>query len=396
MCGKAIVARAAVAAAVLVCSAVAHGQGRQYPVQPGDDYREVLRRLQPGDELVFMPGVHERAAVLALNGTADRPITLRGERDPQGRRPIVRYSGQEHNLWRLEGKHVVIRDLELHATHSYAIRVDRADHVRIENCIFRDCGAGCLSANTADVDALHVFRCYFTGSRRAPVYIGRHDGRLKVTDFRFEGNVIDGRHIEAGEGYGIQLKLNVTGSVIRANWIEQARGPGIMVYGATDDNPALGNLVERNVVVGSRNNAAILVGAGPAQVRGNLTLANPHGGIRVYDYNNWDMLRNIEVTGNTAAGNGSYDLSFTGRLRQVRADRNVAFVRPRSEGIRGPADVRAGNLASPIPPPLLAKIDSLAKARLDPARLAAAVHRLPKEPLDANALTEWLDQVLGK
>lgn len=385
-----------VVAAVLVCSAVAHGQGRQYPVQPGDDYREVVRRLRPGDELVFLPGVHERAASLAIQGTADGPITLRGQVDAKGLRPIVRYTGEAHNLWRLEGQHVAIRDLELHATHSYAIRVDRADHVRIENCIFRDCGAGCLSANTADVHALHVSRCYFTGSHHSPVYIGRHDGGLKVTDFRFERNMIDGRQIESGEGYGIQLKLNVTGSVIRGNWIEQARGPGIMVYGATDDDPALGNLVERNVVVGSRNNAAILVGAGPAQVRGNLALGNPRGGIRIYDYNNWDMLRNIDVMGNTAAGNGRYDLSFTGRLRQVRAEGNVAMVRPGSEGIRGAADARAGNLAAPIPPSLLVKIDTLAKARLDPGRLVTAVDRLPKEPLDANTLDQWLDQVLDK
>ncbi len=396
MLAKTIVSWTMVTAATLACSAAAFGQGRQIPVRPGDDYRAVLRQLRPGDELIFLPGVHERAAMLEINGTAERPITLRGQADPAGRRPVVQFTGKGHNLWRLTGSHVVIRDLELHAAQAYALRVDRADHVRIENCIFRDTGGGCLSANSADVHALHVFRCYFTGSRRSPVYIGRHDGGLKVTDFRFEGNVIDGRQIETGEGYGIQLKLNVTGSVIRGNWIEQARGPGIMVYGATDDDPALGNLVEGNVVVGSRNNAGILVGAGPAQVRGNLVLGNPHGGIRVYDYNGWDMLRNIDVMENTAAGNGRYDMSFTGRLRNVRAERNVVFGRPGSEGIRGPADVRAGNLAVPAPSALLAKIDALAKARIAPGQLAAAVERLPKEPLDPNALSKWFDTVLAK
>ncbi len=384
------------AAATLACSAAAPGQGRQVPVRPGDNYKTVLGRLQPGDELVFLPGVHERAAMLDLSGTAERPITLRGHLDAQGRRPVVQYTGKGNNLWRLTGRHVVIRDLELRAPHAYPLRVDRAEHVRIENCIFRDTGAGCVSANTADVHALHIFRCYFTESHQAPVYIGRHDGGLKVTDFRFEGNVIDGRQIATGSGYGIQLKLNVTGSVIRGNWIEQARGPGIMVYGATDDDPELANLVEGNVVVGSRTNAAILVGAGPATVRGNLVLGNPHGGIRVYDYNSWDMLRNIDVMENTAAGNGRYDLSFTGRLRNVRAERNVAFVRPGSEGIRGPADVRAGNLAAPVPATLLAKIDALREARLDPGRLAAAVENLPKSPIDSKTLAEWLDKVLAE
>ncbi|MDY0168970.1 MAG: right-handed parallel beta-helix repeat-containing protein [Thermoguttaceae bacterium] len=396
MLAKTIVSWLVVVVAVLACSATARGQGRQHAVRPGDDYVAVLRRLQPGDELVFLPGVHERAAMLELKGTADRPITLRGQADSTGRRPVVQFTGKAHNLWRLTGSHVIIRDLELHAAHAYALRVDRSDHVRIENCVFRDTGGGCLSANTADVHALHVFRCYFTGSRRSPVYIGRHDGGLKVTDFRFEGNVIDGRQIETGEGYGIQLKLNVTGSVIRGNWIEQARGPGIMVYGATDDDPALGNLVEGNVVVGSRNNAGILVGAGPARVQGNLVLGNPRGGIRVYDYGGWDMLRNIDVMENTAAGNGQYDMSFTGRLRNVRAERNMVFVRPGSEGIRGPADVRARNFPAPALPALLAKIDALAKSRLAPGQLAAAVQRLPKEPMDAHTLTQWLDTVLAK
>ena len=380
----------------MACGAAARGQGRQYPVRPGDDYRPLLRRLQPGDELVFLPGVHERSTVLRLQGTPERPITVRGHFDPQGRRPRVQFTGRGHNLWRIEGRHLVIRDLELHAAHAYAIRVERAEHVRIENCIFRDCGGGDLSANQADVHALHVIRCLFTGGRRTPVYIGRHDGGLKVTDFRFEGNVIDGRQIEAGTGYGIQLKLNVTGSVIRGNWIEHARGPGIMVYGAADDNPELGNLVEGNVVTASRNSAAILVGGGPAQVRGNLVLGNPRGGLRIYDYGGRDLLHNIDVTANTAAGNGQFDLSFTGRLRNVRAERNAAFARQQSEGIRGPAAVRAGNFAAPAPPALLTRIDALSKARPDPGRLAAAVEQLPEGPIDANALAGWLDSVLAE
>ncbi len=383
-------------AAALACCASAAGQGRQIPVRPGDDYRPILRQLQPGDTLVFLPGVHERSTVLELSGTAERPITIRGQMDAEGRRPVVQFTGRGHNLWRLTGRHVVIRDLELHSTHAYALRVDQAEHVRIESCIFRDCGGGDLSANTADVHALHVFRSLFTGTRRTPVYIGRHDGGLKVTEFRFEGNVIDGREIEAGEGYGIQLKLNVTGGVVRGNWIEHTRGPGIMVYGAKDDDPALGNLVEGNVVVGSRNSGGILVGAGPARVHGNLLVGNAQGGIRVYDYGGWDLLRNVDVMENTAAANGQHDLSFTGRLQRVRAERNVAFVRQGSEGIRGPADVRAGNLAAPIPPPLLARIDALAKARVDPGRLAASAETLPKRPIDAKALAAWLDKVIAK
>ncbi len=391
---KSIPAVVLLAVAIVGPVAAARGEGRRREVEPGEDYRRAVNRLQPGDELVFLPGVHERAVILDLAGEPDRPITLRGRLDDQGRPPIVQFTGRGHNLWRLRGRHIVIRDLELHATNAYAIRVDRADHVRIENCTFRDCGGGDLSANTADVHALHVFGCTFTGSRSTPVYIGNHDGNLAVTDFRFEGNVIDGRQVESGIGYGIQLKLNVTGGVIRNNWITHTRGPGIMVYGAADDDPALGNLVEGNVVVGARNNPGIVVGGGPARVRENLVLGNLAGGISVMDYGGRDLLRNIEVRGNTAAGNERFDLSFTGRLQKLDAEANVARSRPGAAGIRGPGDVAASNRDQAAPAALLVRIDRLLEAPVDMQRYSAAAADLPEGPLGADALADWLDELL--
>jgi len=75
--------------------------------------------------------------------------------------------------------------------------------------------------------------------------------------------------------------------------------------------------------------------------------------------------------------------------------RNIALVGAGSEGIRGVAEARAGNLAVPASAALLAKIDALVQSRLEPARLAAAVEQLPKMPCDAKALDAWLDKVLA-
>lgn len=374
----------------------ARESGQRYTINPGEDYVSILSRLKPGDEMVFLPGIHERPAFLRLAGTAENRITIRGEMDSAGRRPVLLYAGTEHNLWRLEGRHVVIRDLELQAPSAYGLRVDRAEHILIENCVFKDCGDGGLSANTADVHALHVHRCRFSGIRKTPVYIGRHDGGLRITDFRFEGNIIDGRGTVVKGAYGIQLKKNVTRSLIRGNWIEKAQGPGIMVYGADGDDPQLGNLVERNVVVGSRNDAGILVGAGPARVRGNLVLGNPRGGIWVYDYNGWDMLRNIEVTENTVAGNGRFGCSFSGRLRQVHAERNAVYAAPGTETIRGPADIRSGNSLSPAPAALLARIDLLVQKGISADRIVVVLRALPQGPIDAGTLAIWLDLISGR
>ncbi|NLT33345.1 MAG: right-handed parallel beta-helix repeat-containing protein [Acidobacteria bacterium] len=374
----------------------ARASGQRYIINPGEDYVSIFSRLRPGDEVVFLPGVHERSAFLRLQGTAENPITIRGEVDAAGRRPVLLYAGTEHNLWRLQGRHVVIRDLELQAPASYGLRVDRADHILIENCVFRDCGDGGISANTADVDALYIRRCRFSGIRRTPVYIGRHDGGLKITDFRFEENIIDGRGTVVKGAYGIQLKKNVTRSLIRGNWIEQAQGPGIMVYGADGDDPQLGNLVEGNVVLGSRNDAGILVGAGPARVRGNLVLGNPRGGIRVYDYNGWDMLRNIDVIENTVAGNGRFGCSFSGRIRRVRSERNAVYAAPGTETIRGAAEMRNGNSLAPAPGALLARIDLLVKKGISADRIAVVLRALPQGPLDAGTLVMWLDLISGR
>jgi hypothetical protein len=171
--------------------------------------------------------------VVQVSGTPDRPITIRGVIEGD-ERPELRFTGRGHNLWRIAGNHLRIKDLTFHATHAYGIRVERADDVVIENCIFRQCGGGDLSANSAHVHGLRIAGCRFLGSRRTPVYIGNHQGTLNIANFVFEGNVIDGRRIDGGIGYGIQLKLNVRGGVIRDNYITGTLGPGIMVYGAED------------------------------------------------------------------------------------------------------------------------------------------------------------------
>lgn len=377
---------------MLVLISQVRAESGRYVVRPGEDYRPLLNRLEPGDELVFLPGEHEGAAILNLEGQPQRPITLRGHIDAEGQRPVVQFTGRGHNLWRLRGQHVVVRDLELHATHAYAIRVDRADHVRIENCVFRDCGGGDLSANSANVHALHIVNCTFTGSRRTPVYIGQHEGQLRITDFRFEGNRIDGRRIEGGIGYGIQLKLNVTGGLIRGNWIVGTRGPGIMVYGARQEDPEVANVVESNVVLAARNNPGIVVGGGPARVTGNLVIGNPQGGIAVIDYGGRDLLWGVQIRENTAVANGAFDLSLRGNVREGQFEDNRILARPGAPGMRGPqtaVDRQRVESADEALQQRIARLVEREPPRQTPKEL------LPPGPLSDAELTNWLDRWLA-
>ena len=295
-------------------------------VVAGEDYRAKLAGLRPGDELRFLPGVHEAHAVVQVSGTPDRPITIRGVVD-SGERPELRFTGRGHNLWRIAGSHLRIKDLSFHATHAYGIRVERVDDLTIENCTFRQCGGGDISANSAHVHGLRIAGCRFVGSRRTPVYIGNHPGQLDIANFVFEGNVIDGRHIDGGIGYGIQLKLNVRGGVIRDNVITGTRGPGIMVYGVQDGAAEDASVIERNVVIGSRNNPGIAIGGGPAVVRNNLVIGCQTGGIGVFDYGGRGLLQSIRIEENGAAMNMGHDLSIRGQLVESTLKANRIWTR---------------------------------------------------------------------
>lgn len=333
-----------------VCSGLAYGllvltvwlvgaaaAGNVIEVEPGEDYRPLLDELEPGGELVFLPGEHEGHTVLTISGTEDAPITIRGVLDEDGTPPELRVMEPGHNLWRIRGSHLVIRDLGFHAPHAYAIRVDEANDITIENCVFRDCGSGDLSANTGDVHGLRIRECTSIGARRTPYYIGNHQGELDITGFEFERNVIDGSQIEPAPntvGYAIQLKLNVRAGIIRENYITGALGPGIMVYGVENGEPGDGGRIERNIVVGSRRNPGIIMGAGPAMAVNNLVLGCDSGGVSVFNYNQWDMLDHIRVVGNIAAVNRPYDYSFARPLTNVQAMGNVAWTLPDADAFR--------------------------------------------------------------
>ena len=55
--------------------------GRQFLVQPGQDWAHIRRELQPGDEVIFPAGFHLPQKIEGLSGTRDKPIVLRS-RDP--------------------------------------------------------------------------------------------------------------------------------------------------------------------------------------------------------------------------------------------------------------------------------------------------------------------------
>ncbi|MEZ6090984.1 MAG: right-handed parallel beta-helix repeat-containing protein [Pirellulaceae bacterium] len=310
--------------ALSACIPTDHARARVIEISPGQDYRSVLRKLEPGDELVFLPGEHHLPAKVRVSGTPEKPILLRGRPDSAGRLPEITWTQRGENTWDVYGKYLRISDLQFHSRNHCGMRIREATDIQIQNCVFRDNGENDLTVNSGAAASVHILHCRFVGGKQTPVYIGNHDGHQVVTDFRFEGNLIDGSRINDANivGYGIQLKLNVDG-VVRNNLILGTQGPAIMVYGFQDAKTSGKQLVENNIVVGARNSHCIVVGGGPVTVRNNLVIAGDRGGIDVADYGNRNLLDGIAIIGNVVLGGDDRWLNVSRHARTPKVERNV-------------------------------------------------------------------------
>lgn len=377
-----------------VALAASAAEARVVEVEPGEDYRPLIDLLQAGDELVFLPGVHQQFAKLDLRGTAESPIVIRGETGRNGERAEIRWTAHGSNTWEISGEHLQILDLAFHSAHHYGLRIRTGKHITIENCLFRDNGGGDLSANSGDVKALHILNSRFVGGKRTPVYIGSHDGSLQIVDFRFEGNVVDGSQIDhrGVVGYGIQLKLNVDGMICH-NYISGTQGPGIMVYGFSDAQTEHRQVVANNIVVGACNSANIVVGGGPATVRNNLCLGGHSGGIAVINYGGRGLLGGIQVNDNIAAANKRNGISVSSDAKRLIAAGNRVFSAARRPNLgRLPKSIDGSdNEAVPIADALLRVIEQLQEiVPSNPVANAAADRVADESPRTQTALLTLL------
>lgn len=302
--------------------------GKTYEVYPGDDFRAVYNNLEPGDEIVFHEGeyrisdYHPRLGYntflyLTNSGTPDRPIVIRGYGKGE-KRPVFIYDIDiGRNLCEIRGDNQIIAYLEFQPLvgNPCASRItDSRSNITIRDCVFRNCASTSITANSGNAvyENITILNNAFIGVKYTPIYIGEHSGSSPVTGFVFENNYVDASEINNSSivGYGMELKKNVKGAVVRNNIIMNSQGPGIMVYGADGRNPDDANIVEGNIVVGTRNSSGILVGAGPSVVKNNLIVGCLQRGIQAYDYGSRGMFNDYTITGNTLVCNNRGGMIF--------------------------------------------------------------------------------------
>jgi hypothetical protein len=176
------------------------------------------------------------------------------------------------------------------------------------DCQFTSMGGIAVVANQSSLKGLRVSSNVINRVNATAMYFGCHDGAAcRLSDVIIEKNHIEG--VNAGErevGYGIQVKLNST-AVIRDNFVRNTKGPGIMIYGARDDDAE--SVIERNFVAGSQTSSGIVIGGGPALARNNISIGNAAAGIALQDYGQWGLLRRVKVGFNTLLDNSKGALS---------------------------------------------------------------------------------------
>lgn len=350
----------------LLCVLAGTAAAADYRADAGN-YRDQLRRLQPGDRLLLEPGDYLQGLPLhRLSGLAGQPIVIEAADPSAPPRFIARPRANTVSL--VDVRHVVVRHLELDGRNLPvdAVKAEGhsryADFVTLEHLHIHDHAA---SQQTVGISTkCPAFGWVVRHNRIERVGTGMYFGDSDGSD-PFVAGVIEGNRISRTLGYNLQIKH------------QKIRPPGgadrrdtVIRYNVFSKQDALpGPLARPNLLLGH----VPLTGAGSEDrylVYGNLFLHNPseallqaEGRVAVYDnvfingsgdavriqpHN--DVPRDMAIFSNTvlASGTGIRVRQGEGMSYRQRVVMNVVAAAPPVLG--GEA---AHNLTLPYQPDLL-------------------------------------------
>ncbi len=309
-------------------------------IRAGNNYCQEINDPASGNELVLEPGEYKGPCKILRGGEAGDPMVIRAL--DSSNPPRIHYDGSHGNVFEIYAGNITIKGLEFGPTKREVdgIRIFSGHSIIIENCKFSNMGGIAVVANHLSARKLTVRQNEIVNSRSTAMYFGCQDASCVMSDLLIEKNFISGVSAPDPQiGYGIQFKLNSSG-IVRDNVVIDSKGPGIMVYGATDSSTI--SIVEKNFVSGSRASAGIVVGGGPARVWNNIVVSNREGGISLEDYANRGLLKGIVVVHNTAYNNkdggilvrGEGPVEATLAYNAIASPKQVANISARQTGIR--------------------------------------------------------------
>lgn len=251
------------------------------------NYRDYLRRLQPGDRVLLAPGDYRQGLPLHnLSGHAGQPIVIEAADPAAPPRFIARPGANTVSL--VNVRHLVLRHLQLdggklpvdavkaegHSSH--------ADFITLEHLTIHDHAAS--QQNVGISTKCPAFGWVVRNNRIERVGTGMYFGDSDGSD-PFVGGIIEGNRVSQTLGYSLQIKHQKTRPPEHAG-----RHDTVIRYNVFSKQDALpGPQARPNVLLGH----VPLTGAGSEDrylVYGNLFLHNPseallqaEGRVAVYD-----------------------------------------------------------------------------------------------------------------
>lgn len=173
-----------------------------------EDYRDYLRRLQPGDRLLLEPGDYRQGLSLHhLSGRDGQPIVIEAA-DPSS---LPRFIAQPraHTVSLVDVRHLVLRHLELDGRNLPvdAVKAEGhsryADFITLEHLFIHDHAAS--QQNVGISTKCPAFGWAIRNNRIERVGTGMYFGDSDGSD-PFVAGVIEGNHVSDTLGYNLQIK----------------------------------------------------------------------------------------------------------------------------------------------------------------------------------------------
>lgn len=241
------------------------------PAQNGAALGSVLTTLPAGSRVVIHAGTYsvDSYFVITAQGTASQPVVIEGA--PGQKVSITRKDALQNAINVDNSQYLLMRNLDISGG-STGLKLQTVSNFMLyDSKIHHVMGVG-VAANSKNASELYFVdnEISYTGGNGEGFYLGSHDGVFKTNNSYVVGNYL--HHLASGaaaQGDGIEIKDGSYANVVKYNFVEGTKYPGITVY-RTGRGVADRNIIEENVVINSID-AGIQVTA-DAVVRNNLVI----------------------------------------------------------------------------------------------------------------------------
>jgi hypothetical protein len=241
------------------------------PAQNGAALRSVLTTLPAGSRVVIHAGTYsvDSYFVITAQGTASQPVVIEGAAGEKV--AITRKDALQNTVNVDNSRYFLMRNLEITGGDT-GLKLQTVSNFMLYNSNIHHVANNGIAANSKNTANLYFVdnEISYTGGNGEGFYLGSHDGVYKTNNTYVVGNYL--HHLANGtasQGDGIEIKDGSYANVVKYNFVDGTKYPGITVY-RTGRGAADRNVIEENVVINSID-AGIQVTA-DAVVRNNLVI----------------------------------------------------------------------------------------------------------------------------